>query len=405
VKADADLFGSDLTTALAPGALARLLDPREGEQPVIGQSERINGVEARPIRVDALTAYVTTAAPHRIVRLTSDENPAASDTPSPQIPRALTDRGRFVPARAPGATGFAVDVAELTDAEVDTFFKELEERVRGLKDSLDSRVRFSLAGQITLAPCGTNGCQANVTISNRVQTNSPYLSAKQPVNATVTISMTLDGRPINTCNNTVTMQPNGSVTTTCFAAYVIPPSRNPKTHYVRATARTVARALVQADADRLVNDLVAELARNRRPRGGPKATATATPAPIPTGTSKATPSPSAAPGSDPECEAVPFVDGSARAHIRSRHFAGGRQFRGPRLDSEWRRNVNLDQLVQASASVPARYQPSTDRCVRVVDGADFIGTRPPGVDTRQYTVVHLRNGKVWTMHPGPPQRY
>ncbi len=403
VKAQPDLFGNDLTTVLSPGVLARLLDPRDGEQAVVGRAERIGGVEARPMRVDTLTAYVTTAEPHRIVRLTSDEIPASSDPPSPMTTSGLTGQGHFHPARAPAATGFAVDVAELTDAEVDAFFKDLEAKVRGLKDALDSRVRFSLDGAITLAPCTTNGCRANVTISNRVQTNSPYISAKQPVTATVSIAMTLDGRPVNTCNNTVTMPPNGSVTTTCFAAYVIPPSRNPKMHTVEAQARTVARALVQADVDRLVNDLVAEFARSRRPRGG--ATATPTAGATPTGTATATPQAVPTPSSDPECQAAPFLDGSARAHIRARHYPGGRQFRGPRRDSEWRRSANLDQLVQASAAVRARYQPSTGRCVRVLDAADFIGTRPPGVDTRQYTVVHLQNGKVWTMHPGPPERY
>jgi hypothetical protein len=48
VKADPDMFGSDPTTALAPGVLARSLDPREGESPVVGEAERINGVEVRP---------------------------------------------------------------------------------------------------------------------------------------------------------------------------------------------------------------------------------------------------------------------------------------------------------------------------------------------------------------------
>ena len=239
VKADPELFGGDLTTILSPGALARLLGPHEGERPVAGDVERVNGVEVRPMRVNSLTAYVTTAEPHRIVRLTTTDGLATSGTPSPGIPSALTGRGVFararMPGRAPGATGFAVDVADLTDAQVDTLFDDLTQRIGGLKDSLDSQVRFSLTGQITLAPCSTNGCQANVTIANRVQTNSPYLSAQQPVNATVTIAMTLDARPINTCNNTVSMPPNGSVTTTCFASYVIPPSRNPRTHIVEAT--------------------------------------------------------------------------------------------------------------------------------------------------------------------------
>jgi hypothetical protein len=36
--------------------------------------------------------------------------------------------------------------------------------------------------------------------------------------------------------------------------------------------------------------------------------------------------------------------------------------------------------VQASAAVPARYQSWSGRCERVLDAADFIGTRLPSVD-------------------------
>jgi hypothetical protein len=390
VKADPELFGGDLTTVLSPGALGRLLDPHEGERPVAGDVERVNGVEVRPMRVNGLTAYVTTAEPHRIVRLTTG-GPAASGTPSPGIPSALTGRGMFararMPGRAPGTTGFAVDVADLTDAQVDTLFTDLTQRIGGLKDSIDSQVRFSLAGQITLAPCSTNGCQANVTIANRVQTNSPYLSAQQPVNATVTIAMTLDARPINTCNNAVTMPPNGSVTTTCFASYVIPPSRNPRTHIVEATARAVARALVQADVDRLVKDLDAEFARYRRKRDKkPTPTAsrpgfeTPTGTPTPTRTGKATPT--AKPTTDPECEALPVLTGSGRTHTKRRHYKNGRHFNGPEADSEWSVDESqLPGLVQAAHAAPGVYQPFTGNCVRVHDAGDFIGTRPPGVKT------------------------
>lgn len=85
VKADPELFGGDLTTILSPGALGRLLSPHEGGRPVAGDVERVNGVEVRPMRVNSLTAYVTTAEPHRIVRLTTD-GPATSGTPSPGSP-------------------------------------------------------------------------------------------------------------------------------------------------------------------------------------------------------------------------------------------------------------------------------------------------------------------------------
>jgi hypothetical protein len=86
--------------------------------------------------------------------------------------------------------------------------------VAGGRSRADERVglqiHFALDGEITLAPCTTNGCQANVKIKNGVQGTDPHIKPTGAVNATVTVNMMLDGRPVLTCVSTVSMRPNGS---------------------------------------------------------------------------------------------------------------------------------------------------------------------------------------------------
>lgn len=114
---------------------------------------------------------------------------------------------------------------------------------------------FALSGAVVLAPCGPNGCMATVSLSNTVTSTSPYVTVNQPVNAQVTINMTLDGRPVQTCSVVVSMPPNGSTSTQCSASYYVAPSRTPRTYVVRAEAIAVARAVIQTDIDAMIADL------------------------------------------------------------------------------------------------------------------------------------------------------
>gem|GEM_PF-3954354 len=370
VEVPPDTFGVDLGTVLAPGLLARALDPQAGlQRPTVGDPVPVGTVRAWPVRTGGLTVYVGTDRPYRIVRVTSGDTGASPDRTSGH-PR---DRGRTVPARA--STGrFTVDLAGVRGAGVDEFFRTLQARIAELSAALDSQVHFSLRGTVTLAPCGTHGCQANVTLADEVDVTSTYLRAQRPVSATVTIDMTLDGRPVKTCVNAVTMAPNGTVVTTCFAGYTIPPERNPTTHLVRAVARAVARAVIDADLQRMAADLAQEQQRQA-------------------------PSPTPRPTRSQEC-ADPFLDPNGETHVRRRHFAGGAEH-GPG-DSTWYAGVDLYELAEAAAGVEAKPQ-GNGRCVRVVPAGRPIGTDRAGLTTSTYTVVQLPSGKVWTMHPGVPE--
>src|SRR5215207_10085210 len=124
-----------------------------------------------------------------------------------------------------------------------------------LAQSLDSIVQVSLTGNANLSPCTTTGCTANLRFRSRVTSASKYVTVGKQVTVEVTITMTLDGRPVRTCPEVLTMKPKGTATVRCRASYYIPPARNPKNHQVYAAYTAVARAVTTADAKKMAADL------------------------------------------------------------------------------------------------------------------------------------------------------
>jgi hypothetical protein len=257
VRVPADFFGLDLGNTLAPALVAASLSPGiDGEGSATdgtrarGAPTTVDGVAVTPVQANGITFYISTAAPKRLVRVSTTAAPPSTG---------------FRTAAYRVADGdLELSLAALDDTQRDQLFTELQQRVNQLRTSVDIAVRFSLDGQVALAPCNTNGCTATLTISNKVSSLSSYVSVKQPVNAEITITVTLDGRTVRTCVSTTSMKPNGSTKVSCPAVYSIPPSRNPKMHSVRAQASAVARALAEADVKQMAKDLADELKRNGR---------------------------------------------------------------------------------------------------------------------------------------------
>jgi hypothetical protein len=137
-----------------------------------------------------------------------------------------------------------------------------------LEKSVDLGVSFSVSGNITLSPCSTSGCVANATITNSIVAGDDTRPAG-PVSAQVTISVTLDGRPVGQCSQAVSMPPNGSASVSCPGNFYIPPSRNPKTHLVRAEAQAVARAMVQKEVKRVLEKVTQDWKRHSPDYGVP----------------------------------------------------------------------------------------------------------------------------------------
>jgi len=249
VRVPPERLGIDVRVLLSPGELGRRLTEAAtaGSVPP-GAPATVNGVPATVVRVPGWTVYVSASGPRRILRV--ECSPAAAP------PGGGSRSGLF-------GGEFELDLSDLPEPEVDRLYDRLRDRVRRLKDSVDSRVRFTLDGRVVLSPCDTSGCTARVSLRNSVSSRDPSVRADRPVNAVITIDMTLDGRHVRTCTETRSMPPNGSTTATCRATYRIPPSTRPRTHTVRARARAVARTVVAADIDRIL----ADLKRERETRG------------------------------------------------------------------------------------------------------------------------------------------
>ncbi|MER5852610.1 hypothetical protein ABT126_37875 [Streptomyces sp. NPDC002012] len=303
----------------APDTIARELR-READKRLVrrGGLSTVGGVEVRRYTTPTRVVHITAEPPLRIVRMApvaprsggGPSGPSAdapsgkpswpSDMPSlpsgfPSLPSDLPSLptawptglpslppispagyhagpggGSADPVRAVGDDGgsYSVDLPPLTDTQRKSFQREVEKNVKELGNSIDLGVNFSVSGNVTLSPCSTSGCVANVTINNSI-TPGPDVRPAGDVSAEVTISVTLDGRPVGQCSQSVSMPPNGSARVSCPGNFYIPPSRNPRTHMVRAEAQAVARAMVQKEIKRVLSDVARDWKRNSPDYGVP----------------------------------------------------------------------------------------------------------------------------------------
>jgi hypothetical protein len=273
VKVDSTELGLDLAALLAPASLGAAFapdvffeEPADAPRVVIGAESTIDGVAVVEAAVDGLTAYVATAEPKRIVRV--ERRPGVTvPTVPPTTPRRYTGNAfaewQYAPRRAPrDVNGFRFDPEVLTDAEFAQFKERFEAEIQKLRTALDSQVQVRANGQITLAPCGPTGCTANVRVSNTVTTANKYI-VKKDVTAEITTVMALDGVPRPPCVQVVTMPAGGSAEVKCSIAYSIPPANPPKRVYITAQATARVKALVEADIQRLLDDLRRQIEKDR----------------------------------------------------------------------------------------------------------------------------------------------
>ncbi|MEU5725651.1 Tox-REase-5 domain-containing protein [Micromonospora sp. NPDC047738] len=292
VRVAPDALGFD-ARELTPAAVAYSLAPgmEDGQGPppglraTLGDVTTINGVKVRPVLIPGAVVSITVGQPRRIVRIESD------GTGTPTAVRTIGYTGSDGRSRgyrlAAGADNWlGVDLSGLSPEEIEDFFQAVKKRVTELAGAFDSQVTFDLEGDGTLGPCQQTSCVATYRLSNRVRLHSQYLRNDGPVYAAVTIRMTLDGRPLETCRPIISMPPNKSGTARCTATYTLPRSRNPKTYTVRASFKAEARAVIKADIERMTKDVARqEAARRRRP-------APVTSTPVTPGSSRPTPRPS-----------------------------------------------------------------------------------------------------------------
>ncbi|WP_345121761.1 hypothetical protein [Dactylosporangium darangshiense] len=237
VRIDFDALGFD-PRALIPSILAADLLPAGHEDeappppadlPRLGDLAPVGGVEARQVRLEHATVWITTAKPPRIVRV----------EPAP------------APASGPGPAAPALDVEPLDGAALSALRTTASQRAAELDHALDSQVTAAIDGQIKVGPCAPASCVATVTVINNVNARSPYMHPAAQVNAEVTIEMTLDDKHLNTCTETVTMPANGKTTAKCTTSYSVKQATSGGEYFIGAKASTSSRALTPADVQRL----------------------------------------------------------------------------------------------------------------------------------------------------------
>ncbi|WP_371688560.1 hypothetical protein [Micromonospora sp. KC207] len=287
VRVDPDTLGFD-QGELVPATLAETLVPGVGDgdgpapelEATLGELRTIDGVEVRQVRTRDALASITTGQPRRMVRLESTRDRVPTTTRTSRYGGGSPAGGGYQLVGMTDDDELELDLSALSPAELDEFFAAVKQRVQQLADAFDSQVSFNLDGNGRIGPCLQTSCLATYTIRNQVDLQSEYLRSSGPVSAEVTITMTLDGRPVRTCAQSVTMPPNGSATVQCLATYTLPRTRTPKTYKVRAEIRARAKAVVKADIDRMIKD-VARLEAARRARQNPAAATPPPPAAAP----------------------------------------------------------------------------------------------------------------------------
>lgn len=257
VKVPDNELGISIQKLLAPSLLGQQLRREaSSHQFISGPETTFKGVKVRRVDTPQGTLFVTIEAPQRIIHI---ETTPASIFTTPPVTEEIVPVLFQATASDADNSSYGLDVSNLPPPQIDDLYKQLQDTVQDLKNSIDSQVQFALNGSITLAPCTSFGCTANLIISNSVLSNSPYLQASQPVTASITVNFTLDGSPIGGCPDMVkTMPPNGSTAVECSVSYSIPPAENPTMHTVEATAFAFAQAIISADIPRIIDDLKKE---------------------------------------------------------------------------------------------------------------------------------------------------
>lgn len=259
VRVAGDLFGFDFGDVLAPALLATGMVPsiegngypQQEESLELGVVTSVDGVEARAVILNGVTYLISRTEPKQLLGV-STARVADGGNGFQTIAHRVSD----VELRA--------KLQVLTDDERQLLFDEVQRQMGVLARSLDSIVQVSLTGKVTLSPCNTSGCTANLNLRSRVTSASKYVTVGKQVTVEVSITMTLSGKPVHTCPQPqiLTMKPKDTATIKCRASYYIPPSRRPKTYQVYAAYTAIARAVTTADTKKMAADLADEIKRN-----------------------------------------------------------------------------------------------------------------------------------------------
>ncbi|WP_433329529.1 hypothetical protein [Spirillospora sp. CA-294931] len=219
-KAPASMPGLDVREALGSDSIARAL----ARAPAKAPAENVDGTPAYKVKTARADYFVTTAAPHRLLR---------------------------VQVAGQGDPRFAV--TEVADAA--PMFKELRPRVAALGGALDPALRFR-PGRLTFVNCdnNTSGC----TVSVPVEMTDPSGAVPDGARASLRATITSKKRSLGTCVGAGPVPANRSLVLRCtvtgrgWRVWMKKALDSPGAHPYEAQARVLGEAVAAADVAKLL---------------------------------------------------------------------------------------------------------------------------------------------------------
>jgi hypothetical protein len=237
VDADAELpeVRALATSLAATNVAGRMRNAAARGRVTAGAPTTVDGVSARRFSTAAGHYYITTAKPYRLVRIASATSP-----------------GRSAPPVLP--EGIDATVTRLSDGADDAFQASLARELGQLSGAVDPSVAFSTVGRSSFSPCGNTSCTAGFRIKNTVYDSLRSIDSANddtPVEAVISVDITLDGHKVKHCSFTRRMAAEGTVAVGCKATYR---SSAYRAHTVRGLPDAWARAVPDTELKKLKAD-------------------------------------------------------------------------------------------------------------------------------------------------------
>jgi|GEM_PF-6643456 len=224
----------------------------------------IDGVAALRALTPAGQLYVSQNAPHRVLRLVPSEQSdlAVPEVPTPPSLPSLPDMPRppnlpeppelpeLPKPSAPNLLGAAplaqddednsatesgqIDLPPMSEQDLLDALEELTSNVEQLTEAVDTSIQFNLQGSANVA-CSPGGCSVTANVTSSVTSNKKLTGGE--VNATLTATVSINGRPGGSCTSAGKLPLNGAGQISC---------QNPGAGAVFAAVQAAEKARAEA---------------------------------------------------------------------------------------------------------------------------------------------------------------
>ncbi|MCW2903920.1 MAG: hypothetical protein JWO67_6185 [Streptosporangiaceae bacterium] len=228
-RAPASALDLDVEGVLSPSVLMRQLQTAT-PQPA-GAKADVNGAPAAKVTTSQGDYYVSTAEPHKVLRI-----------------------------QGAGTKPYQFDVTELASAELGSLFTDLRDKVKNLTGAPDPGARFVPVGRLKFSNCGDGGCTVRYTVA------SVSLGGNPSVRAVMKATINGSGRDLGSCTAGRNVASAKNVDLSCtvksagWKSWVRWARSTPGSHRYEAKARVLAEAVSAAD----VNGLLSKIDQERQ---------------------------------------------------------------------------------------------------------------------------------------------